>query len=137
MGRAGPQSRLADLPIAAEAMRKPYDKASVDEPLLLIYKTCPEAGHSNMCDAFRDALVRRRRRLADPLPERELITPPAGRRPLRVGGKAARPRVPRRPRGPRRRYRAFTIVRTSSSTSTWPIPTRCPPNFTLDPHTSA
>ena len=42
-----------------------------------------------------------------------------------------------RRRGRPRPYLAFTIVSTSSSSRTCPIPTRCPPNFTLPPHTRA
>ena len=71
---AGPQSKLADLLIVAEMIRMLYDKLSVDELLFLIYNTYPEeTGHSNIRDSFKDASVRRR--LADSLLKKEMITP--------------------------------------------------------------
>lgn len=51
-----------------------YDKMSVEELLFLICDTCPEeVDDSDARHAFRDALVRRR--LADSLLEKDLITP--------------------------------------------------------------
>ena len=74
---AGPQSKLADLLIVAEMIRMLYDKLSVDELLFLIYKTYPEeTEHSNIRGYFKDDSVRRR--LADSLLKKEMITP--GRR---------------------------------------------------------
>ena len=71
---AGPRSKLADLLIVAEMIRMVYDKMSVAELLLLICDTYPEeADRSGMRGAFEDASARRR--LADSLLKKDLITP--------------------------------------------------------------
>ena len=71
---AGPRSRLADLIVVAEMIRMVYDKLSVDELLLLICDTYPEeVDRSGAQGAFGDASVRRR--LADSLLKKDLITP--------------------------------------------------------------
>ena len=60
----------------------------------------------------------------------------AGRRAMSARGRKGGPGPPRRAAATLP-YRAFTIVSTSSSRSAWSMPTRCPPNFTLSPHTRA